>query len=179
MNRKELVFPATLLVLFGLFVLGSGLAGFAPGQQMGRDFAGFFMKMLSVLPCVFILIGLFEVWVKRETIEKHLGCGAGPLSYLWAVLLAGTNVGGLHVALPVGHALYVKGARTGVVLAYLFAATICRIPMALFEATFLGWRFTAVRFAVSLPLVVCFAALIGHHFDRRGYRLPETGGDES
>jgi hypothetical protein len=87
--------------LFSIFMLGSLYTGFAPGEAIGRNFLSFVGQMFKVLPCVFILIGLFDVWIKIETVEKHLGHSSGTLSYLWAVLLAGTMVGGLHVALPV------------------------------------------------------------------------------
>jgi uncharacterized membrane protein YraQ (UPF0718 family) len=158
--------------LFAVFVIVSLAIGFEPGREMGAHFLTFLLQMLRVLPCVFVVIGLFEVWVKSETVERHLGHGSGPRSYVWAVLLAGGTVGGLHVGLPVAHALYAKKAKLGVVLAFLFCAGICRIPMTLFEASFLGWKFTAVRFAVSLPLVVLASAAIGHWFERSGYVLP-------
>jgi uncharacterized membrane protein YraQ (UPF0718 family) len=173
---REHPWPVALSALFAAFVLISLLAGFEPGREMGKNFLSFLLQMLRVLPCVFIFIGLFDVWVKSETVEKHLGRGSGPGSYVWAVLLAGGTVGGLHVALPVAHALYVKKAKLGVILVFLFSAGICRIPMTLFEASFLGWKFTAVRFAVSLPLVVMASAAIGRWFDRGGYRLPDQTG---
>ena len=165
----------SLGAVFALFVLISVAAGFAPGREMGRNFLAFLVQMLKVLPCVFVVIGLFEVWVKTDTVERHLGHGSGLLSYVWAVLLAGGTVGGLHVGLPVAHALYVKRARLGVVLAFVSSAGVCRIPMTLFEASFLGWKFTAVRFAVSLPLVLLTSAAIGHWFDRSRYELPDSG----
>jgi uncharacterized membrane protein YraQ (UPF0718 family) len=166
-----------LVLLFLVFVAGSLLVGFAPGAAIGRNFLTFFVQMLKVLPCVFVLIGLFDVWVKTETVEKHLGHGSGPASYAWSVLMAGGIVGGVHVALPIAHALHAKRARLGVVLAFLSASAVCRIPMTLFEASFLGWKFTAVRFAVSLPLVVLSSAAIGAWFERRGYKLP--GGENA
>ena len=164
--------------LFGSFVAVSAWSGSAPGQQIGRNFALFFGRMVRILPCVFVLIGLFDVWVSRETVERHFGRGSGPLAYLWAVLLAGTVVGGLHVALPVGHALYVKRARLGVVLTYLSASAVCRVPMTLFEASFLGWRFTSVRFVVSLPLLVLASAILGGYLEHGGYRMPFVGGED-
>ena len=158
--------------LFLVFVLVSVLAGFLPGKTIGKNFVIFFIQMLKILPCIFILIGLFDVWVKPETVERHLGQDSGAVSYLWALLLASTIVGGLYVAIPVAHALYVKRARLGVVVAFLSAAGICRIPMTLFEASFLGWRFTCVRFAISLPLVIISSAVIGYFFDKKKYTLP-------
>jgi uncharacterized membrane protein YraQ (UPF0718 family) len=160
--------------LFAVFTLGSLAAGYGPGQEMGRSFLEFSWQMLRILPCVFILIGLFDVWVRKETVQRHLGHGAGPLAYTWAILLAGTAVGGLHVALPVAHALHSKQARLSVVLTFLTAAAVCRIPMTLFEASFLGWRFTFARLVVSLPLVVLSSIAIGNWLERRNYAMPGT-----
>ncbi len=163
--------------LFAIFVLVSLAVGFAPGEEIGGHFMSFFIQMLKILPCVFVIIGLFEVWVKTETVERHMGHGSGLRSYVWAFLLAGGTVGGLHVGLPVADALYRKRARLGVVIAFLSFAGISRIPMTLFEASFLGWRFTAVRFAVSLPLVLVTSAAIGRWFERSGYELPDPEGE--
>jgi uncharacterized membrane protein YraQ (UPF0718 family) len=158
--------------LFALFVMFSLATGFAPGQAMGHNFLYFLGQMLKVLPCVFVLIGLFDEWVKREKVEKHLGKDSGALSYLWAVLLAGTMFGGLHVALPVGDALRAKRAKLGVVLVFLSVSAACRIPMTLFEASFLGWQFTGVRFVVSLPLIVLSSAGLSSWCERSRYQLP-------
>ncbi len=118
--------------LFAIVVISGFLTGFAPGKAIGQNFLSFFWQMLKVLPCVFILTGIFDVWIKTNTIEKHLGRGSSFLSYFWAILLAGTTVGGLHVALPVAHALHLKRAKLSIVLTFLSAAGICRVPMMLF-----------------------------------------------
>lgn len=173
MSAREKQRPAIAIgLVFGLFLLISAAIEFEPGQQIGENFLHFFVQMMKVLPCVFILIGLFDVWIKKETVEKHLGHGSNRLSYLWVILLASTTVGGLHVALPIGQALYQKGARLNIVLVFLFAACITRIPMTLFEASFLGWRFTCIRFAVSLPLIIITSNGLARWFKRNGHELP-------
>jgi uncharacterized membrane protein YraQ (UPF0718 family) len=162
------------LLLFGIFVAYSLLSEYQPGLHIWSNFSSFLLQMLSLLPFVFILIGLFEVWVKRETVEKHLGRESGMLAYVWAVLLAGTTVGGLYVSLPVAYSLYRKGASLSVVFAYVSSSAICRVPMTLFEASLLGWRFTIVRFTVSIPLVIVTSILLGRYFESRGYQMPGT-----
>jgi len=160
-----------LFASYFIFLLVAWLTGFNPGQQIGYNFGSFTADMLKILPGAFILIGLFEVWVKRETVERHLGEEAGVKSYLWVILLSGTTVGGLYLAFPVAYALYSKGARLSVIFTYLGAAAICRIPMAIFEASFLGIKFTAIRWLVSLPLVILTSILLGNYLTRRGYKL--------
>ena len=147
--------------------------GFEPGERIAANFASFSLEMLRVLPCAFILIGLFEVWVKRETVERHLGEGSGLEGQLWAIALSGTTVGGLYVAFPVAYALFHKGARLGVVFAYVGASAVCRVPMAIFEASFLGLKFTAVRLLVSIPIVILTSELLGRYLARRSYAMTD------
>ena len=169
--KRNTVITILFIIGYFIFLLVSWSMGFGPGQQVGQNFATFAMAMLKILPGAFILIGLFEVWVKRETVEKHLGEGAGMKGYLWMILLASTTVGGLYLAFPVAYSLYSKGARLSVIFTYLGAAAICRIPMTIFEASFLGIKFTAIRWLVSLPLVIITSILLGRYLARRGYKV--------
>jgi uncharacterized membrane protein YraQ (UPF0718 family) len=94
------------------------------------------------------------------------------------VLLAGTTVGGLYVAFPVAYSLYSKGAKLSVIFTYLGAAAICRVPMTIFEASFMGIKFTTIRLLVSLPLVIVTSILLGNYLAKRNYKidLPITPG---
>lgn len=139
---------------FCLFIAISFFIGFDPGRQIGQTFSTMTIRILQILPAAFVLISLFEVWIKDETVKKHLGETAGLKGHLWAIVLAGLVVGPLYVSFPVAYAIMQKGARVGVVFTYIGASAICRIPMAIFEASFLGIQFTVVRFVVSLPLVL-------------------------
>ena len=173
MNRRRCIIRGACISGFALFALLSLGLGFEPGERIAANFASFSLEMLRVLPCAFILIGLFEVWVKRETVERHLGEGSGLEGHLWAVLLSGTTVGGLYVAFPVAYALFSKGARLGVVFAYVGASGICRVPMAIFETSFMGVKFTAIRLLVSIPLVIVTSELLGRFLAKRSYAIAD------
>ncbi|HEY41007.1 MAG TPA: hypothetical protein G4O18_04010 [Dehalococcoidia bacterium] len=158
---------------YALFLILSWILGYDAGQEVSRNFTTFALDMLKIVPCAFILIGLFEVWIKRETVERHLGEGSGIMGYLWAVLLAGTTVGGVYIAFPIAYSLHSKGAKLGVIFTYIGASAICRIPMAIFEASFLGIQFTTVRLLVSLPLVIITSKILGDYLTRRKYKLSQ------
>lgn len=155
------------------FVAASFATGLPVGREMGSTFAAVAVDMLALLPCALVLIALFDVWVPRETVERHFGKGSGVRGYLWGMLLAGMTVGGMYVAFPVAGSLFRKGARLTVVFAYVGLAGVCRIPMTFFEASFLGGSFTALRLAVSIPLVVASSHVLGRVLERRGYRIAE------
>jgi uncharacterized membrane protein YraQ (UPF0718 family) len=173
MSTRRQTVRVACIAGFALFVLLSLGFGFEPGEKMAEEFASFSLEMFRVLPCAFILIGLFEVWVRRETVERHLGEGSGLEGHVWALALSGTTVGGLYVAFPVAYSLFRKGARLGVVFSYVGASAICRVPMAIFEASFLGVKFTAIRLLVSLPIVIVTSELLGGYLTRRGYAIAD------
>ena len=162
-----------LVAGFAVFVGASFLADVPLGGQMGRTFATTLLTMMKLLPCAFILIALFDVWVKRETVERHFGKGSGVRGYLWGILLAGMTVGGLYVGFPLTFSLYKKGAKLSVIFAYIGLAGVCRIPMTMFEVAFMGPKFTAVRLAVCVPLIILSAVVMGRILERRGYQITE------
>ena len=162
-------------ISFGVFLLILGISrvsGFQTGIEIGNNFWIFAWDMLRILPPAFLLIGIFEVWTKRETIEKNFGGVSGPKRYIYGILLAATTVGGTFVAFPVANSLYHKGADYNSIFTYVTAASLVMIPMSIMEASILGPRFTLVRLGISLPLVIISAALLGAYFKKREYILP-------
>ena len=161
------------IVIYFAFILSSFVIGFKPGKLIGHNLITFSIEMLKILPCAFILIGLFEVWVKKESVEKHLGKDSGAIGYFWIILLAGTTVGGLYVAFPVAYSLFKKGAKLSVIFTYIGASAICRIPMTIFESSFMGIKFSLIRLVISIPLVILSSVWLGNYLEKKNYRIME------
>lgn len=149
-----------ITIIFGVFLLYSQYSGIEAGIEMAQNYTTYFHFIVSVMPGVFLLIGLFNVWVKRETIEKQMGEKSGARGYLWALLLSGTAIGGLFAVLPVALTLFKKGAKLSVILTYLGTSCVCRVPMTLWEISMLGYQFTLIRYIVSIPLIILSSILI-------------------
>ena len=171
--KRGKVIVLGIIAMYVVFIIVSFALGYIPGEEISRNLRTFAIEMIKLLPCAFILIGLFEVWVKREIVERHLGEQSGFRGYVWAILLAATTIGGLYVAFPIAYSLYNKGAKLGVIFTYIGASAICRIPMSIFEASFLGIKFTAVRFAISIPLVIISSLLLDKYLAKRNYAISE------
>lgn len=171
MKTRSSRWPWAFLAAYAVFIVASVLTGFDVGLRSGTSLLTFLREMILVLPPAFILIGLFETWVPRSVVERHLGRESGLVGHVWAFLLAGTTVGGLYVAFPVAYALQRKGARLGIVFSYVGLSGICRVPMTLFEISLLGVRFTLIRYIVGVPLVVLSSELLGRFLERRGFTL--------
>ncbi len=158
---------------FAVFLGVSWFSGYKQGIQSGREFVDVITDMLLLLPCAFVLIALFEVWVKRETVERHLGSSKGVRGYFWAMVLGGMTVGGAFVAFPLAYTLHRKGASLPVIFCFLGFAGVCRIPMTIFEITFLGWKFTLVRLSSAIILLLISGIIIGSFLERRDYEITE------
>ncbi len=170
MNR---ILKFSLFLIYFLFIAISFVFNYSVGEMIGENFVTFALSMLKIVPIAFILIGLFEVWIKRETIEKHLGDNSSWRGYFWGILLAGTTVGGLYVAFPIAAVLYKKGAKLSVVFTYVGASAVCRIPMMVFEASFLGIKFTLLRLLVSVPLIIISSIIMGNVLTKSNYHIKE------
>jgi len=133
---------------------------FAFGRQSGENLTKFLFEMASVLPPMFLLVGLFDVWVPRELVERHAGGRAGAGAIPWMVLLATLQAGPLYAAFPVAIALWRKGCAPRNVFIYLGAFSALKIPMLTFEIAFLGWRFSLARSAITIPVFIGLALLM-------------------
>lgn len=137
-----------------LLLLGVNLALLAIRPDIGaRSFeltGRNLLEMLSVLPPVFILLGLLDVWVKRETMIKYMGEHSGMIGVLIAFFLGSAAAGPLYAAFPVAGVLLRKGSRLSNVFIMLGAWSTTKIPLLLFEASAMGLPFTLLRLGLDI-----------------------------
>ena len=144
---------------FFLLLLAGVVAGLVLpdlGKAALNNVLGSFMEMLSVLPPIFILLGLLDVWVDRATMIKYTGRGSGFKGVLIAFLLGSAAAGPLYAAFPFAAVMLKKGSSLTNVLIFIGAWSTTKIPMLAFEAASMGPMFTLVRLGLSLvgiPLI--------------------------
>ncbi len=108
------------------------------------------LEMLSILPPIFILLGLLDVWIKRETMIKYMGEKSGIVGVVLAFILGSAAAGPLYAAFPVAVILLKKGSKLSNVLIMIGAWSTTKIPLLLFEASSMGSKFMIVRFILDL-----------------------------
>jgi uncharacterized membrane protein YraQ (UPF0718 family) len=113
--------------------------------------------MLLVIPPIFVLLGLLDVWVPREKMIKFMGKGSGIKGSVLAFLLGSFAAGPLYGALPVAAVLMKKGASFFNILIFIGAWSTTKIPMLLFEMSALGNRFALSRLAIDIVGIVLIA----------------------
>ena len=126
------------------------------GKKAIDNTLGSFKEMLSVLPPIFILLGLLDVWVDRATMMKYTGKGSGFKGVLIAFLLGSAAAGPLYAAFPFAAVMLKKGSSLMNVLIFIGAWSTTKIPMLAFEAASMGLTVTLIRLGLSLvgiPLI--------------------------
>ena len=108
------------------------------------------LEMLSILPPVFILLGMLDVWIKRETMIKFMGERSGIVGVMLAFLLGSAAAGPLYAAFPVAVVLLKKGSKFSNVLIMIGAWSTTKIPLLLFEASSMGIKFMIIRFVLDV-----------------------------
>lgn len=137
-------------ILAATAICGFYLAAF-PAQARGFfSLAGSnFLVVLSILPPVFILLGLFDAWVPRERVTALIGEKSGIVGAGLSIFLGSFAAGPLYLAFPIAETLLKKGTGLFNVFLFVGAWSTMKLPMLMFEMQSLGLRFALVRYAMS------------------------------
>ncbi|WP_017413765.1 permease [Clostridium tunisiense] len=145
-----ILFIVNLILLFAYPTIGKE-AFRITGKNM--------IEMLSVIPPIFVLLGLLDVWVKKETMMKYMGPKSGIKGILLGFLLGSAAAGPLYAAFPVAGILLKKGSKLSNVLVFIGAWSTTKIPLLLFEASSMGLNFMLLRFTLNIPVIALIAII--------------------
>lgn len=157
MKLKETLkrYRAPLIAGAGLVAFMIAVPDLAP--KTASSLVGQVKTMLLVVPPIFLLLGLLDVWIPRETMMKFMGPGSGIRGPLIAFALGSAAAGPLYGAFPVAGVLMKKGASFTNILIFIGSWSTTKIPMLLFETQALGYRFALSRLAIDLVGIVVIA----------------------
>ena len=149
---------------FFLLLLLLNILLFAVKPNLGKEVAALSLdnlkEMLLIIPPIFLLLGLMDVWVPKETIMKYMGKGAGIKGGILAFVLGSFSSGPLYASFPVAAVFLKKGVSLTNVFIFIGAWSTTKIPMMLFEITQLGGKFALLRFCLNLIAIIVLAIVI-------------------
>jgi len=162
------------LAIFGVFLLA--FPSFA--SRAGATLLDQLKTMLLVVPPIFLLLGLLDVWVPRETLMRYMGPTSGIKGAGIAFLLGSAAAGPLYGAFPIAAVFMKKGASFWNILIFIGAWSTTKIPMFLFELKALGAGFAVGRLLIDIPGIIIIAlavkAIIPEKEIERLYAAAET-----
>lgn len=148
----------TILVLIGLGIL------YLINNDLGikaADTTLYSLKeMALVIPPIFLLLGLLDVWVAKETMMKYMGEGSGLKGILIAIFIGSAAAGPLYGAFPIAAVFMKKGVKFSNILIFIGAWSTTKIPMILFEVASLGLKFALTRLLIDIPGIIIIAYIL-------------------
>ena len=134
-------------------------------------------EMLLLIPPIFIIMGLMDIWVPKETLIRYMGHGSGATGLLIGFVLGTIAAGPLYVAFPMGVLLLKKGAKLSNVIFFLGVWSSTKLPIVVFEAASLGVNFTLIHIAISIPLYLLMAFYIEKSVSKESISLIVANAD--
>ena len=120
--------------------------------------SGYYIKeMLMIMPVIFVLTALLDMWVPKEKIMQYLGKDAKAKGIFFSFLVGSISAGPVYAAFPMCVMLHKKGASIRNVVIILSSWAVIKIPMLINEAKFLGPKFMAVRWVLTIIAIIIFS----------------------
>lgn len=119
-----------------------------------------FEEMALVIPPIFVLLGLLDVWVPKEIMMKYMGEGSGFKGIILAIIIGSAAAGPLYGAFPVAAVFMKKGVKFSNILIFIGAWSTTKIPMFLFELSALGVSFAVTRLLIDIPGIIIISYIL-------------------
>lgn len=154
-KKHKLIF-ITIMLYFVTFIFSKG--HFIQGLQNARHYL---IEMLVVMPVIFMLTVLIEIWISKEAIIKNLGESSGLKGFGFSVVLGSLSAGPIYAAFPICKMLLSKGASIANIVVILSAWAVIKIPMLANESRFLGPKFMIIRWVLTVISIYIMAYIMG------------------
>ena len=129
-------------------------------QEMAAQLGNNLKEMFSIIPAIFILLGLLDVWVEKEAIMKYMGENSGLLGTLLTFFMATAAAGPLFIAFPIAVMLLKKGVKLFNFYFFLGVWSCAKIPYLLFETANMGVKYMLIRFVFNIIGVSIMAIIL-------------------
>jgi len=129
----------------------------AMGINSVKNSTYYIKEMLMIMPVIFVLTALLDMWVPKERIMQVLGEDAGGKGIVFAFVVGSISAGPIYAAFPMCVMLHRKGASIRNIIIILSSWAVIKIPMLLNEAKFLGPKFMLIRWILTVIAILIFS----------------------
>ena len=118
------------------------------------------LDMMMFIPPVFVMLGLLDVWIERETMMRYMGKGSGGKGLFLAFMLGSMAAGPLYMAFPIAAMLIRKGTSFFNVFIFIGAWATTKVPMLLFETFSLGFNYMLIRLILNVCGIIVISLVL-------------------
>jgi uncharacterized membrane protein YraQ (UPF0718 family) len=145
------------VVIVALVYIVMFIAKPAMGIESVKSSGYYIKEMLMIMPVIFILTALLDLWVPKEKIIQYLGKDAKAKGVILSFVVGSVSAGPVYAAFPMCVMLHKKGASIRNIVIILSSWAVIKIPMLLNEAKFLGPKFMAIRWVLTVIAIIIFS----------------------
>jgi uncharacterized membrane protein YraQ (UPF0718 family) len=147
------LFSITALIILNFYSSTIGMHALKVSTSSLRE-------MFIIIPPIFILMGLLDIWVPKEIMVKYMGETSGWKGNFIAFLIGTVAAGPLYAAFPIAAAFMKKGVKLRNIILLIGAWSTTKIPLLLFEISSLGTKFALTRLLVNIPGIILISFLL-------------------
>ncbi len=155
--KKYKMFIISLLVLGIVFIINKDT-----GVKSVKVTFSALKQMLIYIPPIFVLLGLLDIWIPKESMVRLMGEKSGILGIILAFIAGSCAAGPVYGAFPVAAVLMKKGVKFTNILIFIGTWSCAKVGMVLFEIASLGAKFAFARLLIDIPGIIIMAFLISH-----------------
>lgn len=155
--KKYRLFIVSIVILGIVFIVNKEI-----GMKSVQVSFNSLKQMLLYVPPIFILLGLLDVWVPKNTMVRLMGEKSGIRGILLAFVAGSIAAGPLYGAFPVAAVFMKKGVKFTNILVFIGTWSCAKIGMVLFEIAALGAKFAFTRLLIDIPVILIMAFFIAH-----------------
>ncbi len=157
MSAVGLTYLTLILIAYGVSSCSS-----KEKTQRSLKIAGLSLwRLLPLLAAVFGLVGLFQVFLPPELIEKTLGESSGVASLLLGGGMGAVAIGPPAAAFPLAGTLLSAGAWPPAIAAFIVSWVSVGVVTLPFEAGVFGMRYALVRNGIAFGAALLIGLLMG------------------
>jgi len=145
------------LVIVALVYIIMFLINPAMGITSLKNSGYYIREMIMIMPVIFVLTALLDMWVPKEKILRYLGKEAKAKGVFLSFVVGSISAGPIYAAFPMCVMLHKKGASMRNIIIILSSWAVIKVPMLLNEAKFLGLQFMAVRWVLTVIAIIVFS----------------------
>lgn len=139
----------------------------------------YLIEMLQILPVIFLFTVVIDALVPKELIIRGFGEKSGFKGNLLALLLGSISAGPIYAAFPICKSLLGKGSSISNIVIILSAWAVIKVPMLANEVKFLGIKFMAVRWVLTVVAIFVMAYITSIFVKKKNMpkdeRIQKTG----
>lgn len=150
--KNNLFLIIVVLVYLAIFIMKPTL-----GIDSVKGSAYYLKEMLMIMPVIFVLTALLDLWVPKEKIMQFLGKDSKAKGALLSFVIGSVSAGPIYAAFPMCVMLLHKGASIRNIIIILSSWSVIKIPMLINEFKFLGAEFMIIRWVLTIIAILIFS----------------------